>query len=515
VGTFSSAGAVFAYLERFISADARTIPKCLRTERLALLAEAAGHPERCAPAFHVAGSKGKGSVTGMIAAALDAAGRRVAWYMSPHVADVRERIMLGREFLDEAIYTDCGEEVKALRDQLCDTARPKYRLFHGKEEHGYPPTYFELLTFFFFFCARKTGADILVVETGMGGRFDPTNIIDPLVSVISVIELEHTAVLGNTLAEIAFEKAGIIKPGRPVALAEQHAEALPVFQKAAKEKNAPLFYLPDMVSIENIRVSDRGTRFTLEPKSRPVLNRTVFPNTMELTVGIPGAVQAKNAALTAAALKIAALEGFSVDLAQKERAAASPFGGENTRLSPATDSRNTPAGPIGDDVIAAALGSFSLPARFERIADDPPVVIDGAHTALSVELAVREWSALYGEGGILLFGCAEGKNVQAMARALLPHFGRVIITAPGSHRASCPPAVFGVFTAEAARINPACSVTLIAGTREAVAAARAESRARNLPFFCTGSFYLAAEAREQIMRGNNHEFNITTNYRNL
>ncbi|MDR0639702.1 MAG: tetrahydrofolate synthase [Spirochaetaceae bacterium] len=486
MGCFSSAEAVFAYLDQFISADVWAIPKHLRAERLALLAEAGGCPEKCAPAFHVAGSKGKGSVTGMIAAALDAAGWRVMWYMSPHVADVRERIMLGRGFLDEAVYTDCGEEVQMLRDRVCDTARPEYRLFHGKEENCYPPTYFELLTSYYFFCARKVGADMQVVETGMGGRFDPTNIIDPLVSVISVIELEHTAFLGNTLAEIAYEKAGIIKPGKPVVLAEQHAEALPVFEKMARERNAPLFYLPDLVSIENIRVSDRGTRFTLVPK-----NRVVFAETMELGVGIPGAVQAKNAALAVAALKIAAMapKGPSLGPLEYERAAVPPSGDGECGVS-----------GISDDVIAAALGSFLLPARFEKVADDPPVVVDGAHTALSVELAVREWAALYGEGGILLFGCAKDKNVTAMARALLPHFSRVVITAPGSSRASRPQAVFDVFTAETARINPSCKITLVAGTQYAVAATFAESRERNVPFFCTGSFYLAAEAREQVLR---------------
>jgi dihydrofolate synthase/folylpolyglutamate synthase len=455
---FSSAEAVFSYLDRFISANVWAIPKHLRAERLALLAEAGGHPERCAPAFHVAGSKGKGSVTGMISAVLDAVGWRVVWYMSPHVADVRERIMLGKGFLDEAVYTACGEETEALQKRLCDPVNAEYRLFQGKDKNCYPPTYFELLTFYSFFCARMAGANMQVVETGMGGRFDPTNVIDPLVSVISVIELEHTAFLGNTLAEIAFEKAGIIKPGKPVVLAEQHGEVLPVFQKAAKERNAPLYYLPDLVSVENVRVSDTGTQFTLVPK-----NRTVFPNEMELGIGIPGAVQAKNAALAVAALKVVMPE-------------------------------------IGDDVIKAALDTFSLPARFEKIADNPPVVIDGAHTTLSVELAIREWTALYGDGGVLLFGCAEDKNVTAMARTLLYHFSSIIITTPGSYKVSHPANVFDVFTAEAVQLNPSCKLALIAETPTAVDTVVAEARTKNLPLFCTGSFYLSAEVRGQIMR---------------
>jgi dihydrofolate synthase/folylpolyglutamate synthase len=460
---FSSADAVFSYLDQFISADVWAIPKHLRAERLALLAEAGGHPERCAPAFHVAGSKGKGSVTGMLAAVLDAAAWRVAWYMSPHVTDVRERIMRGKGFFDEAVYTACGAETAALRDRLCDPAYPQYRLFQGKDNNCYPPTYFELLTLYSFFCARKAGVNMQVVETGMGGRFDPTNIVEPLVSVISVIEREHTAFLGNTLAEIAFEKAGIIKPGKPVVLAEQHAEALPVFQKVAAEKNAPLYYLPDLVSIERVRVSRSGTRFTLVPK-----NTAVFPAEMDLSVGIPGAVQAKNAALAVTALKAAALKAVMPE--------------------------------ISDNVISTALHGFSLPARFEKIADDPPVVIDGAHTALSAELAVREWAALYGDGGMLLFGCAEDKDVTAMARALLPHFSGIIITNPGSYKASRPENVFAQFTAEAAGINPSCKITLAADTKNAVTTAHAESRTKNQPLFCTGSFYLAAEARSHIMR---------------
>jgi dihydrofolate synthase/folylpolyglutamate synthase len=376
--------------------------------------------------------------------------------------------MLGNGFLDEAVYTSCGEETAALQERLCDPAHPEYRLFQSKEDDCYPPTYFELLTLYSFFCARKAGANMQVVETGMGGRFDPTNIIDPLVSVISVIELEHTAFLGNTLAEIAFEKAGIIKPGKPVVLAEQHAEALPVFQRVAAEKNAPLYYLPDLVSMEDVCVSGAGTRFTLVPK-----NKTMFPAEMKLSIGIPGAVQAKNAALAVAALKIAALK----------RAAAKSTIPE-----------------IGDDMIKAALCAFSLPARFEKIAENPPTVIDGAHTALSVDLAVQEWITLYGDGGILLFGCAEDKNVSAMARTLLPHFTGIIITNPGSYKASRPENVFDIFTTEAAEMNPACKITLIADTKNAVAAAHTESRTQNLPLFCTGSFYLAAEARTQIIR---------------
>jgi dihydrofolate synthase/folylpolyglutamate synthase len=454
--SFNGADDVFAYLDRFVSPNAWAIPKHLRAQRLALMARAAGHPERCAPVFHIAGSKGKGSVTGMIAAALDASGRRAARCVSPHVGDVRERIMLGGRFLDERVYAACGEETRALNDTLRDAASPAYRLFYGAEEDCYPPTYFELLTFYYFFCARQAGADVQVVETGMGGRFDPTNVVDPLVSVISVIELEHTEFLGGTVAEIAFEKAGIIKPGKPVVVAAQpvaDGAALEVFRRVAREKDAPLFYLPDLASIEDIRVTKEGTAFRLVPK-----DTAVFSSALELSVGIPGAVQAHNAALAAAALKVA-----------------------------------MPQTP--DAALADGLRSFTLPARFERIADDPPAVIDGAHTALSVGLAVKEWAALYGRGGVLLFGCAQDKDAAAMARHLVPCFSFIVITEPGSYRSSPPQRVFDAFTKEAARMNAACVITLTAQTREAIDGAFTRSRAEGLPLFCAGSFYLAAAVR--------------------
>jgi dihydrofolate synthase/folylpolyglutamate synthase len=454
VDAFVSADDVFAYLDRFISPNVWVIPKHLRAERLRLIAEAAGHPETCAPSFHIAGSKGKGSVTGMLTAMLEAAGKRAAQCVSPHVADVRERITLGGRFLDEAVYTSCGERVRTLNEKLCDTAEPRYHLFHGKDGHCYPPTYFELLTLYFFYCAEAVRPDVLTVETGMGGRFDPTNIVDPLVSVITVIELEHTAFLGNTIAEIAFEKAGIIKEGKPVVLAGQCEEALRVFEKAAREKNAPLYYLPRLISVEDISVTRDGTAFTLVPKSPELLKEP-----LRLSVKIPGAVQAQNAALAVAAL-----------LAVMPEAA----GG-----------------------IQPGLSSFSLPARFERLtlAGYPPMVIDGAHTALSAALAVDAWARLYGEG-LLLFGCAEDKNAGAMAEALLPHFKRIIITAPGSYKTSDPAQVYKAFLkAKAGRTGAAPEITLIPDTGCAIAEAAAYAKKTGLPLFCTGSFYLAAAMR--------------------
>ena len=201
---FLTSAEVFSWLDRFINLERGQSPKSFRLDRMQIICELAGSPERCCPSIHIAGSKGKGSITAMIAAILEAGGFRVGRYMSPHVSDVRERMCLGNCFFDESIFCAAGDELR----QLVDVRLPalKSSLFNPDCELGEEPTYFELLTLYFFLCARKAGCDIMVVETGMGGRLDCTNVVDPLVSVISLIELEHTKYLGNTISAIAMRK---------------------------------------------------------------------------------------------------------------------------------------------------------------------------------------------------------------------------------------------------------------------------------------------------------------------
>ncbi|GHV78169.1 hypothetical protein AGMMS49942_29900 [Spirochaetia bacterium] len=210
--SFKSSTEVFDWLDQFVNLEAGQHPPSFRPERMQIIAAALGHPELCAPSFHVAGSKGKGSVTGMLTSILEAAGHRTAQYISPHVADFRERITLGHTFLEENVYIEAGNTMQDLVKTLEDTSKGEYRLFHGDGPEDSPPTYFELLTLYFFLCARLVqglgGCDALAVETGMGGVQDPTNIVDPLVSLLTVIELEHTEFLGTTITEVPAPRRG-------------------------------------------------------------------------------------------------------------------------------------------------------------------------------------------------------------------------------------------------------------------------------------------------------------------
>jgi len=401
----------------------------------------------------MAGSKGKGSVTSMVASILEAQGLKAARYMSPHVSDFRERVSLGNSFFAEDVYRAAGDELRDLVENRLPAAR--VALFDPTTEEGEAPTYFELLTLFYFLCARIGGCDVMVVETGMGGRLDCTNVVTPLVSAITLIELEHTEWLGDTIAAIAGEKAGIIKPGRPVVLARQKAEALEVFQKRAAERNSPLFYFPDIASVQDVRLHSGGTDFSLAFNGKGPARG---PQSLELSIPIPGLVQAENAGIAVSAVRIAFPE-------------------------------------IGDDVIRLGLERARTPARFEKVAEDPPFILDGAHTPESVSLCAETFCSLYGEGGILLFSCAADKNVAAMAELLLPRFSRVIVTRPGNVRSSNPDEILRAFSRGAG----ADKTGLVPDAGDATRRTLALSREKGLPVLCTGSFYLAAEVRGTLL----------------
>ena len=457
---FESSNEVFSWLSQFINLESGQTPKSFRLERMETLVELAGRPDRCAPSIHIAGSKGKGSITGMMTACLEAGGSRVARYMSPHVSDFRERISLGSSFFDEEAYCAAGDELRELVEQKLPAANCE--MFDANFEEGEAPTYFELLTLLFFLCARYAKCDAMVVETGMGGRLDSTNVVDPVVSVISLIELEHTKFLGNTIQAVAGEKAGIIKEGKPLVLAKQCGEVLVVFEKKAAEKHSPLIYFPDIAAVKDVQVHRNGTNFTLE------YHGTVLPlptlcspaPRLELSIPIPGQVQAENAGLAVVALKT-----------------AFPH--------------------IGEGAIRRGLENFRIPARFEKIADAPPLIIDGAHTPESAALCVDTFRSLYGEGGLLLFGCAADKNAQAMAEVLLPYFSKIIITTPGTFKVSDPEKVYKAFTfVEEQNSKTSEKTVFIKDTAQAIKQALEIACQKKLPMLCTGSFYLAAEVRQ-------------------
>jgi len=473
---FKSSSEVFEWLSGFINLERGQKPKSFRLDRMEYLCELAGNPQRCAPSIHIAGSKGKGSVTSMLAAILAETGFRVSRYMSPHVSDFRERICLNGSFFSEEIYLAAGCELRHLTEESLPAFVKSHHaaaaLFDPSADGGCEPTYWELLTLYFFLCSRLSGCDIMVVETGLGGRLDSTNIIDPLISVITLIELEHTNFLGGTITEIAGEKAGIIKKGKPVILAEQRGEALEVFKKKAEEIKSPLYYFPEILKLTDINVTSQGTSFALSAvgsSSDYISNLNGQRSLAEIFnssffIPIPGKVQAENAALSIIALQTAFPQ-------------------------------------IKAETIKNGLLKTRIPARFEKISDEPVIIIDGAHTEESFSLCAETFHSLYGEGGILIFGCASDKNPAAMAKAASGIFEKIIITTPGTFKSSNPENVYKIFSESIGKDK----VILIKDTQEAVRQALSFSKKelgfkqKSLPVLGAGSFYLVSEIRKFVL----------------
>ena len=472
---FGSSREVYGWVSGFTNLERGQILRSFRPDRMKALAELAGSPEKCAPSFHVAGSKGKGSVTGMIAAILEASKLKIARYASPHVYDFRERIACGGGFFDEVTYCRAGNELRDLVKDL--PSSPCARLFDPSFPDGDPPSFFELMTLWFFLCARLSRADAMAVETGMGGRLDATNILDPLASIITNIELEHTEYLGNTIGKIAGEKAGIIKPGRPVFIAEQDREALTVLKERAEANESPVFYFPECTELRNIRFDQKGTTFDLFLKKNVAQKDTAQGELLSgILVKIPGEVQAYNAGLAILAVK-------------------------------------TVFPHITETDIRKGLACFTLPARFERISGKPLIIADGAHTPRSVEYCLKTFSSLYGDRGILVFGCAEGKDLLSMAKLCVPSFSRIIITTPGTFKKSNPEKIYEAFSEEAEKLKesndamepkagqaprPIPEILFFPETAMAIKKALEPAIESGVPFLGTGSFYLAAEIRKIV-----------------
>lgn len=407
-----------------------------KLDRMEDLASRLGHPERSWKCVHVAGSKGKGSISTMIARILAADGHRTGLYTSPHILRWKERLTLAGEELPEEILLEAYARLRPLIEGRSAAD------FKGGEF----PTYFELTTLLAFEAFRLRGCDRAVIETGLGGRLDSTNIVDPELSVITPLELEHTEFLGDNLGAIAFEKAGIIKPGKPVYVSKQAPEALEVLQEVALRRGSALHSIPALARIGPVSVTREGTEAELLfPAGWP------WEGPRSFRVPLIGGIQAENMAL--AIVAAAAIE---------------------PGLKPET--------------AAAGLATAFLPARFQILPGEPPLVIDGAHTPTSVALTLATFRDLFPGPAHLVFACASDKHHEEMARILGPHFAKVTITRPGSFKASDPEIVYASFKEHSA------SIELEAQTRSALLTARERAREAGLPLLVTGSFYLCAEA---------------------
>lgn len=436
---------LYSFVDYSLQKNFRYSPEKFDLGRMRLLMEKLGNPDRAYPIIHVAGTKGKGSVSALCASALLAAGYRVGLYTSPHLQDYAERIQINGRPIPHPDLISLVQAIKPYIESIPELST------------------FEITTALAFLNFRHQEVDVGVIEVGLGGRLDATNVCHPLVTVITSVSYDHTQILGNSLAEIAAEKGGIIKPGVPVVIAPQKEEARLVLERIAREKGAPLIqvgreylFAPFTHSLENqtLLVWPKSDQARVDEYIESGGTQEWEP--LRLTVPLLGYHQVENAATAYVALRIADQAGLR----------------------------------IAEEDIRLGFKRVVWPGRFEILQRYPPVIVDSAHnrdSALKLRLALDDYFPGYPV--ILVFGASEDKDISGMFTELLPRVRQVVATRSLHPRAIDP----------ARLVEMAHQFGRPASAFESVEEALQEARrlaGGEVAILITGSIFLAAAARE-------------------
>jgi dihydrofolate synthase/folylpolyglutamate synthase len=445
------------YLESLVDWERLAAARNWNLDRMRLMLDRAGHPERGLKAIHIAGTKGKGSTAAMIASSLAAAGFRAGLYTSPHLRDFRERIRVnGREIsrADVARFVTCAQPI-------IDAIPP--------DDIG-APSFFEAYTLVAFMYFAEKPCDMVVLETGLGGRLDATNVIeDPLVAVITRIGIDHTAELGATIPRIAAEKAGIIKPGSTVVSSPQPQSAWRVLTETCRERGAtlhgvrvkqaagkrPVFrrLLPDQRKasfvLEQIESGPGGHRFNLTGMGADYRN---------LYCRLLGDHQLYNAATAVAALHLIGRQGVAVP----------------------------------EEAIRRGLATVRWPGRLDVAGKRPWIVLDGAHDEISARALARSVVELFPHRRLLLvLGISKDKDIRGVGTHLCPIADVAIFTASKLPRAASPEELTKELGDMCPKHRAAPSVA------DAMELALSEANEDDL-VLATGSLYVVGEAMEAL-----------------
>lgn len=348
------------------------------------LSASLGNPHRAVPCAHVAGTNGKGSTAAMLESILRVAGLRTGLYTSPHLERVNERIRInGEEVSDEnfaAAWTRVHSNIESLMASGALAAHP---------------TYFECVTAMAFLIFAETKLDFAVYEVGLGGRLDSTNIVTPEVAVITSIDFDHESFLGNSIAEIAGEKAGIIKPGITVVSAAERPEARKVIAERCRQLGARLIEVDSTYRVRFTHSIDGRYPAMVAPRRGGGAILTLAPP-------LPGRFQIRNALAAAAAARVLAERSFA----------------------------------LSDENIESGIRSVHWPGRLEKLSDCPAVYLDGTHNPAGARELVKFWKENFsGRRIFLVYGTVRDKAVDEIAGLLFPQAERVILTAPRQPRA--------------------------------------------------------------------------------
>ena len=410
-------------------------------ERISLLMERLGDAHFAVPTVHIAGTKGKGSTCAMIASILAAQGYRVGLYTSPHLHSATERIRVNGEPVSQRQFADVVESIWPVVEDVATTG-------------GYGGvTTFEAMTAMAFVHFRQIKADFQVMEVGLGGRLDSTNIVKPRVCAITSISLDHTATLGDTRAKIAFEKAGIIKPGVPVVVAPQPEDAMQVIADIACDREAPLISVEERFSWHKLSSDIQRQAFTLSREGKKY----------ELETPLIGDYQMENAATAVAIAETLASQGVRLD----------------------------------DATIERGIREVHWPARMQVLATREKagrlLVVDGAHNPYSMERLVEAVRGHFSYDRLfLIFGALSGHSAEGMLQALLPLSPKVLAT-----HSRHPRSASGTTIAEVAT---ALGLEVVSTSEDVGEATRAALKMAGREDFvlATGSLSVAAEVTEEV-----------------
>ena len=440
---------LYSYIDYSLTRNFRYTPDKFNLGRMAAFMAILGNPQNNYPIIHVAGTKGKGSVSACCASVLQSAGLKTGFYTSPHLHDYCERIQINRTPIPHDALVAMVGEVKPAIDLV---------------EHL---TTFEITTGLAFLYFAREKVDAVVLEVGLGGRLDATNIITPIVSVITSLSLDHMNVLGNTLAEIAGEKAGIIKPGVPVVSAPQKEEARLVLKKVAQANAAPLIEVGEDIFFASWEHTlEFQSLIVWSPAEQSLVNEYVENNgrssqePIRLTIPLLGYHQVENAATAYAALQVVKEKGL----------------------------------PVTEKAIKDGFGSVVWPGRFEILKTEPVIVVDSAHnrdSALKLRLALDDYFP--GKPILLVFGASEDKDIYGMFCELLPRMQRIFVT-KSVHPRAIDPSKLELLARRFAKPVKSCATV-----EEAISDAR-NAAGKDAIILITGSLFIAAASREVILQ---------------
>ena len=369
VKTYSQAlDYIYSFVDYSLTRNLRYSPEKFDLKRMRSFLELLDKPQQNYRVVHVAGTKGKGSTAAMIASILSASGYKTGFYTSPHMIDFSERIRIGDDLISHKEITDYVNQLEPEIKKVPEL------------------TTFEIITGMAFKYFSDSKVDFGVIEVGMGGRFDATNVVKPQISVITSISFDHMKVLGKTLKKIAFEKAGIIKENIPVIVSKQKSSPLNEIKRIARERKAKMIYAPDLYRIETRSNSLEEQKFTLMKAKESFV---------DISIPLLGDHQIDNAMTAYACIEELIKQGVK----------------------------------IGSDAVSEGFKNIKWPGRFEIINRKPLVIIDGAHNLDSFrKLSETIKKYLPEKKIILIFGASEDKAVESMLEIIQPLIKILIIT---------------------------------------------------------------------------------------